>query len=182
VAGIYIHSHEEVHASRVEWLAVRDGRVSLRWTGTVDDPDGYDAEARRQRLLVEVQATAIERPHESVAWTTINADQGESLWFRALQSAVVTQVAADLAARRWFEGMPFCALELAVQVEARGRRWPEWPPRGPADRQLILARLPRALAVANDAGAIRRAIEAEIAAGLDRLEKRFRQRPPTRLR
>jgi hypothetical protein len=90
----------------------------------------------------------------------------------------MSKLRGELTARTWFTGMPFVALDLVVQVEARGRRWPVLPARGASDPQLIIAKVLRAVVMSGDDDALQRAIEAEVATALERLEKRYRQGVP----
>jgi len=178
VAGIYVGSHEDVRDSRIEWGGVDDRGISLRWTGIVDDLDYYDGSKPRQPLVVDVTASVVEVPHRWVTWLVTHAKPDEYPPLQRIKASVITKLGDDLAARTWFEGMPFVALELVVQVEAKNRRWPVLPPRGASDDQLIIARVPRAVVMRGDDAALARAIEAEVAAGLERLDKQYRQGAP----
>jgi hypothetical protein len=178
VAGIYVGSHEDVYDSRVEWGGIDDRGISLRWTGVVADLDVYDGSKPRQPLVVDVLATVVEVPHQWVTWRITCAEEDEYPLLRRIEPNLVGKLSGELSARRWFEGMPFVALELAVQVEARGRRWPTLPPRAASDPQVIIAKVPRAVVMRGDDAALQRAVEAEIAAVLDQLEKQYRQGVP----
>jgi hypothetical protein len=178
VAGIYIGTHELVYDSRIEWGPVDDRGIQLRWTGVVDDLDAYDGSKPQQPLVVDVRATVVEVPHRWVTWRMTCAEEDELPMLDRIRGSLLDKITRELAARAWFEGMPFAAVELVVQVEARGRRWPALPPRGASDPQLIVVRVLRAVVVQGDDAALQRAIDAEIAAGLEHLEKRYRQGVP----
>jgi hypothetical protein len=178
VAGIYVGSHEDVYDSRIEWGDVDDRGIALRWTGMVGDLDRYDGSKPRQPLVVDVRATVAEVPHQRVTWRMFAAEPDEYPLLNRIHASLVSRLSTELAARRWFDGMPFVAVELAVQVEARGRRWPVLPPRSASDPQRILARVPRATVMHGDDAALQRALEAEIATALEHLEKRYRQGAP----
>ncbi len=178
VAGIYVGSHEDVYDSRVEWGGVDERGISLRWTGVVKDLDAYDGSKPRQPLVVDVRATVVEVPHRWVTWRMTCAKQDESPLLRRIEASLLSKLSDELTARTWFKGMPFVALELVVQVEARGRKWPSLPPRGASDPQAVIAKVPRAVVMRGDDAALQRAIETEIAAALEQLEKRYRQGAP----
>jgi hypothetical protein len=177
VAGIYIGTHELVYDSRIDWGDVNDRGISLRWTGVVDDLDAYDGSMPQQPLVVDVRAAVVEVPHQWVRWGMTCAED-DSPVLRRIHAGLVSKLTDELVARAWFAGMPFVAVDLVVQVESRGHRWPALPPRPANEPQLIVARVLRALVVRGDDAAVQRAIEAEIAAGLERLEKRYRQGVP----
>jgi hypothetical protein len=173
VAGIYVGSHEDVYDSRIEWGSVDDRGISLRCTGVVDDLDG-DSSKPRQELVVEARATVIEVPHRWVTWRGTRAEEDEYPLVIRIQERLVGKLTSDLAARAWFAGMPFVAVEIVVQVDAPGRRWPTPPPRRASDPQRIVARVPRTVVMRGDDAALQRALEAEISSGLEPLAKQYR--------
>jgi len=177
VAGIYVGSHEDVYDGRIEWGCVDDRGISLRFTGIVDDLDG-DSSQPRQPLVVEVCATVIEQPHLWVTWRTTCANEDEYPLLHRIQESLVGKLTSELAERVWFAGMPFVAVELVVQVEIPGHRWPTSPPRRASDPQLIVVRVPRSVVLRGDDAALQRALEAEIASGLEQLSKQYRRGVP----
>jgi hypothetical protein len=177
VAGIYVGSHEDVYDSRIEWGPVDDRGISLRYTGIVDDFDG-DSSKPRQPLVVEACATVIEEPHLWVTWRTTRAEEDEYPLVHRIKESLVGTLTSELAERVWFAGMPFVALELVVQVEAPGRRWPTSPPRQASDPQLIVVRVPRTVVLRGGDAALQHTLEAEIASGLEQLAKQHRQGVP----
>lgn len=178
VAGIYVGTHELVMDSRVAWGATDERGISVRWTGVVDDLDAYDGSQPRQPLVVDVHATAVEVPHPWVSWRATHAEEDEYPHLDGLRDGVVNDLTAELVARKWFDGLPFVTVELVAQVEARGRRWEPLPPRVASAPQRIVAKLTRAVVKSGDPVAIRRALDAEIASGLEQLERRYRQGAP----
>jgi hypothetical protein len=181
VAGIYVGTHEGVYDSRVEWGGVDERGIALRWTGVVDNLDVYDGSRPQQPLVVDVIATVVEAAHQRVTWRMTHAEEDEYPLLERVRASLLGKLSGELDARAWFEGMPFVALELVVQVEARGHRWPALSPRRASDPQLVIARVLRALVMRGDDAALQRAIEAEIAAALEQLEKRYRQGVPSLL-
>jgi hypothetical protein len=178
VAGIYVGSHEDVYGSRIEWGPVDDRGISLVWTGIVDDLDTYDGSKPRQPLVVDVVAAVVEVPHQSVTWLVTRAAEDEYPRLGGIKASLLGKLDRELAARTWFAGMPFVRLELEVQIEAQGRRWPVLPPRKASEPQRVIAKVPRAVVMRGDDAALQHAIEAEIAAALDQLEKQYRQGAP----
>jgi hypothetical protein len=129
-----------------------------------------------------VVASVVEVPHPWVTWRITCAEEDEHPLLRRIRPSLIGKLSADLAARSWFNGLPFVALELVVQVEARGRRWPTLPVRKVSDPQVVVAKVLRGLVMSGDDAAVQRAIEAEIAPALEQLEKRYRQGEPRLLR
>lgn len=180
VAGIYVGTHESVHDSRIEWGQADARSIRVRWTGSVDDLDYYDGSVPRQPLVVDARALAIEIPYEAVKWGVTCAGRDELAPLDRVRPGVLETVAASLASRRWFDGMPFVGIEIVVKVEERGYSWHP-SPRAANVRQLIVAKLSRAQVMSGD-DALRRAIESHITEGLAQLDQRYRQGAPTLLR
>lgn len=109
-------------------------------------------------------------------------DEDELAAFAPLRDPLVAELSADLARRGWFSALPFTAIELVVQVHARDRRWDPLPQRAPNEDQIVLVRVPRPVVKSGDAVALRTAIMAEVAAGVDALERRYRLGTPRFLR
>ena len=182
VAAIYVGSHESVYDSRVEWGSVDDRGIALRWTGIVDDLDVYDGSKPQQPLVIEAIASVIEEPHVRVRWIYTCANPDEHPFLDRIRPGVLSKLTSELTARGWFDGMPFTVLELVVQVETPRRSWPALPARSLADPQVIVASVPRKIVKQGDDAALQRAIEAEIATGLEKLEKQHRRGEPSVLR
>jgi hypothetical protein len=178
VAGIYVGSHEAVFDNRIEWGHVDERGIALHWTGAVGDLDAYNSTTRHP-LVVDATVAAVERPHRYAFSYMTYAQPGESPRLDAVKERVVKSLDETLAARRWFEGMPFVAVEVVVRVEAKGRAWPALPPLRASEPPFVVAKLPRALVMRGDDESLQRALDAEIADGLAQLEKRYRQPAPS---
>ncbi len=176
VASIYAGTHEDVFESRLEWGRVDERGIALRWTGVVNDLDLY-RNPPKHPLVVDVTLSAVERPHRCVFATYCEGEEASRI--DAIKDSVVKSFDEKLGASRWFDGMPFVAVEVVVRVEAKGRAWPALPPLPANEPPFILAKLPRALVMSGDDEAIRRTLEAEISVGLEQLEKRYRQAQPS---
>lgn len=176
VAGIYAGTHEDVFDSRIEWGAVDERGIALRWTGRVHDLDLYCSDAKYP-LVVDAKLPVVERPHRYVFATYSQGEEASRI--ADVKERVVQSLAESLVARCWFDGMPFVAVELVVSVETKGHTWRALPSLPANEPPFILARLPRALVVSGDDAAIQRALELEINDGLEQLEKRYRQSKPS---
>ena len=177
VAGIYSGTNGDVVVSRGEWGRVDERGISVHWTGLVRDLDYYCSDPQ-YALVVDAHVPVTERAHAYVSWYLICAGRDEFPRIEALKDRVVQDLAESLTARRWFDGMPFAAVEIAVQVEAKGRAWPPLPPTPANEAPIIVAKLLRGLVMSGDEDSLRRALDAEISAGLEQLDKRYRQDAP----
>ena len=176
VASIYAGTHEDVFESRLEWGRVDERGIALHWTGVVNDLDIY-RNPPKHTLVVDTTLLAIERPHRCVFSNYGEGDEVSRI--DAVKDSVVKSFDERLTASKWFEGMPFVAVEVVVRVEAKGRSWPALPTLPANEPPFIVAKLPRALVMSGDSESIRRALEAEINDGLGLLEKRYRQAQPS---
>jgi len=178
VAGIYVGRHDDVYDSCIEWLGVDDSGISLRWTGVVNDLNWYEGSKPRQSLVVEVVAALVEVPHRPVIWIMTCAEEDEAPPLHRIRASLLPKLGAELAERAWFDGMPFVAIELVVQVDRWNRRWPSLPRRAKSEPALIVARVLRAVVMCGDDAVLQRAVEAEVAAGLASIQKRYRRSLP----